>query len=79
MNNDDRDADACLWAKELGLGETLFKSVPLGARFVFDRDHFGKDYAILIKCANGYRHEVGGRIWSTGARTACFVLDNGDA
>jgi hypothetical protein len=75
--NAERDADAGLWARELGMGETMFKSLPTGARFVFSRDDAGKPYAILVRTANGYRHEIGGRQFKTGARTACFRL--GDA
>jgi hypothetical protein len=73
-SNSERDAGAAAWAQSLGLGETLFKNLPVGARFVFDRDHASRDYQILVKTANGYRHEIGGRQFKTGARTACFSL-----
>lgn len=70
------DLDAELWVRELGLGETLFKSLPVGARFVFDREDAQRPHCILVKTASGYRHEVGGRQWKTGARTACCRLDS---
>ena len=70
----ERDADAALWAGVLDMGETLFKCLPIGSRFVFSREHARQPYAILIKTKNGYRHEVGGRQFKTGSRTACFRL-----
>lgn len=72
--NAELDVDAGLWAQELRLGGTLFKSLPIGARFVFSKDHADKPYAILIKTRRGYRHEIGGRQFTTGARTATFRL-----
>ena len=71
--NAERDADAMLWARALGMGETMFKSLPVGARFVFRKEDADRPHCILVKTANGYRHEVGGRQWKTGARTACFI------
>lgn len=70
----DTDAEVMAAAKVFGMGETLFKNIPLGARFVFSMDHADKPYAILVRTKGGYRHEVGGRQFTTGARTACFVL-----
>ncbi len=55
-------------------GSTLFKYLTLGTRFVFDPAHASMEACILIKTANGYRHEVGGKQWKTGARTACYRL-----
>jgi hypothetical protein len=72
--NTERDADAAIWARTLGLGETQFKNLPVGARFVFNKDDADRPFCILVKTARGYRHEVGGRHWKTGARTACFRL-----
>ena len=74
MFNSDCDADASVWARVLGMGPTMFKSIRPGQRFVFSMDHIGRPYAILVKTANGYRHETGGRQFRTGQRTACFVL-----
>lgn len=70
----DRDAEVMAAAQWLNLGETLFKNLPIDARFVFSRDHIDKPYAILIKTMYGYRHEIGGGQFTTGARTACFRL-----
>ena len=72
--NAEQDADACTWARALGMGPAMFKSLPVGARFVFSADHADKPYAILVRTAHGYRHEIGGRQFTTGARTACFAL-----
>jgi hypothetical protein len=71
----ERDAGANYWNRSLGQGDTLFKNVPVGARFVFRRDEADKDYCILVRTARGYRHEVGGRQFTTGARVGCFVLE----
>jgi len=65
----DRDLDAAL----CGTG-TMFKHLAEGDRFVFNPDDAQRPYAILIKTKNGYRHEVGGRKWKTGARTAVHPL-----
>jgi hypothetical protein len=58
-------------------GGTLFKYLSVGDRFVFSKDHADKPYAILIKTATGYRHEVGGKLFKTGARTAVFKIADG--
>lgn len=73
-HNDDLDAAACAAARLLGMGETMFKSLPIGARFVFRREDIGTAYGVMIRERHGYRHEAGGRLWRTGARTACFML-----
>ena len=70
----ERDADASVWARALGMGPTMFKSIRPGQRFVFSMDHIGRSHDILVKTANGYRCETGGRQFTTGQRTACFVL-----
>jgi len=66
-----RDLAALLETK----GGTLYKYLEIGDRFVFSMDHADKPYAILVKTARGYRHEVGGNQFTTGARTAVFKLD----
>jgi hypothetical protein len=72
----ERDADAALWAARLhGVPPTLFKNVPVGARFTFRPDEAGRPHAILVRTANGYRHEIGGRQWRTGARVPCFLIE----
>lgn len=72
---EERDAAASIWARELGMGETMFKNIPVGSRFVmFNRENAEHESCILIRTKSGYRHEVGGRVWKTGARTACFLL-----
>ena len=53
----------------------LFGSLPLGARFVFDPADKDRPHCILVKTAKrGYRHEIGGRQWTTSARSACLSL-----
>ncbi len=56
-------------------GATLFKWLPVGTRFVFNRDDAERPHAVLIRTARGYRHEVGGREWRTGACAACYRLE----
>lgn len=73
-HNDEADADASAWARVLGMGGWMFKSLQPGDRFVFQKEDADKPHCILVKTTHGYRHEVGGRQWKTGARTACFKL-----
>lgn len=71
------DQAASSQARAFDMGETIFKNLPIGARFVFQKHEADKPYAILIKTSpRGYRHEVGGRQWDTGARAACFKLED---
>ena len=70
----EKDADASGWGHALGMGRTLFKNIPMGARFVFFAGQIDRPECILIRTASGYRHEIGGRVWKTGARTACVTL-----
>jgi hypothetical protein len=56
-------------------GATLFKSLETGARFVFNPDDADRPHCVMVRTARGYRHEIGGRQWSTGARVACYRLD----
>ena len=70
----ERDHGAHIWATQLGMGETLFREVAVGQRFVFQKDDCERPHCILLRTKTGYRHEIGGRIFKTGARTACFLL-----
>jgi hypothetical protein len=66
-----RDLAASVWARELGMGDTMFKHLEIGARFCFVRGG-----AICIKTKYGYRHETGNQHqFKTGARTATFRID----
>jgi len=70
---------ALAWARHVG-ASTTFSLLPVGARFVFNADDVDKPYAVLVRTKGGYRHEIGGRQWRTGARVACYRLpDIGDA
>lgn len=73
-----RDLDALLWATKT-VGTTIFKYVPEGAHFVFNREDAERPHAILVRTKHGYRHLIGGRQWKTGARTAVHVLHGGHA
>lgn len=55
-------------------GATLFKYLNVGTRFVFDPTHATISACVLVKTERGYRHEVGGKQWKTGARVACYPL-----
>ena len=70
--NSERDADAYLCGKP---GATLFKNVGIGKEFVFRPDHADKDFCILVRTKNGYRHKIGGRQFTTGARVPCYILE----
>ena len=73
----DLDLAALNQARAFGMGDTIFKFLPVRARFVFQKHEADKPYAILIKTSpRGYRHEVGGRQWDCGARAACFRLED---
>ena len=69
-----QDYEILAQARAFGLGDSLFKHLPIGARFVFSREDMARPHCILVKHANGYRHEIGGRLWKTGARTACYKV-----
>ena len=71
------DLSALSQARAFEIGETIFKLLPIGARFVFQKHEATQPFAILIKTSpRGYRHEVGGRQWDCGARAACFRLED---
>lgn len=72
--NEERDADAALWGKALFGAVTIFKALHPGERFVFNHEDKDRAQYVLVKTAHGYRHEIGGRQWKTGARTAVFPL-----
>lgn len=71
--HEELDASAYIFAKP---GATLFKHLPAGAVFVFDPANADKPSAQLLRTKNGYRTLSGGRQFTTGARTACYVLHN---
>lgn len=73
-NNEEQAASAYIHAVGLGMGNTIYKALRNGDRFVFCVDHADKPYAILVKHKNGYRHEIGGRLFKTGALTAVFKI-----
>lgn len=75
MLNSQKDFEVNVWARTLGLGPTLFKDLPRGARFVFRMEDAQNPTAIYVKAANSYRSETSNRHFRTGARTACFPLD----
>lgn len=52
----------------------LFKHLKAGDRFVFNKDDKDRPHCILVKTCHGYRHEVDGRQWKTGARTAVHPI-----
>jgi len=71
------DLAALSQARAFGMGDSIFKLLPIGARFVFQKHEATQPHAILIKTSpRGYRHEVGGRQWDCRARAACFRLED---
>ena len=68
------NAEIRAWGEPLRGAGSLFKDIPTGARFVFRADQADSAACILIRTPSGYRHEIGGRVWKTGARTACHLL-----
>ena len=69
--NAERDADAYIFG---GNSCTLFKNLLPGELFVTNPEYADKDYCILIRTKNGYRHKIGGRQFTTGARVACYKI-----
>ena len=68
--NVELDADAGLWGNILG-GDTLFKSLPIGAKFYFP--NHPKD--VMTKTTSGMK-DANGHTWKTGTRTSvCKVAD----
>ena len=60
------DSEVLSAATLLGLGNALFKDVPIGGKFRFK----GSD--VYIKTKSGYKSVNGGRTYKTGQRTAVF-------
>lgn len=80
MENTNLDAAAYSSSK----GGTLFKYLRPGERFMFDasnlRDYlagYGKAECVLVKTKHGYRHEIGGRQFGTGARVTVYRIGLG--
>jgi len=68
-HNVDLDSGAAAWGESLGLGNALFKEVPLGASF-----RFASSPQRYIKTRGGYKAPGIPTQFKTGARTAVFLL-----
>jgi hypothetical protein len=67
--NIDKDDDASAWGASLGLGNAMFKEVPVGAPF-----RFASSEQRFIKTRTGYKQPGIPHEFKTGARTAVFLI-----
>lgn len=64
-----QDAQAIIWARHLGQGDTIFKSIPIGGKFRFA----GSDVTLTKTSEGRYRGEGKGT-FRTSTRTAVFRI-----